>query len=891
MGGCFSVSLQCDQVVNHATQWLCVKVSYIHNLKENLAALETTVEELKAKREDLSRRLESEENKGLQRLAEVQAWLTRVETVESQVNGLLSVGTTEIQRLCLCEFCSKSLKLSYRYGKRVFKMLKEVENLKANGVFAVIAGKAQASEVVERPIQPTIVGRETLLETVWNRLMEDEVSIMGLYGMGGVGKTTLLTQINNKFLKKEDAFVIWIVVSKELQIRNIQEEIAKKLELDGEDWNRKDKEQKACEIHSVLKRKKSVLLLDDIWEKVNLMEIGVPYPTKENRCKVVFTTRSLEVCGRMGANVEIAVQCLSPHDALELFKKKVGEITLTSHPDIPELAAIVAKKCQGLPLALNVIGETMACKRTIQEWKHAVDVLTSYAAEFSGMEDEILPILKFSYDNLKGEDVKLCFLYCTLFPEDHRIWKRILIDYWICEGFIDENIGMERAENKGYEIIGSLIRSSLLMENINDENNVYMHDVVREMALWIASDFGEQKDKFIVQAGVGLNEIPKVKDWKIVKRMSLMYNKIDHISGSLDCPELTTLFLQENKTLVSISGAFFLNMPRLVVLDLSGNAKLYELPDEISQLVSLKYLDMSMSGIHCLPVGFRELKNLIHLDLGYTKNLSSIVGISALLNLKVLKLWKSKFSKDINTVEELRDLEHLEVLYISIHYDSGLDQFFSSHNLMRSKKILEINGLQLDSSWVSRLASMEKLFVVHLRGCTFYEEKMDSAISIRSKMVPPLQNPTNACFLSLSTISIVGSKGLEDLTWLMFAPNLKVLFVRGADELEDMIHKEKTIACEESGIVPFRKLEALRLIDLPELKKIYWRPLPFPCLTEFTVKRCPKLRKLPLSCKSGTSGEKGLVIKYGERGWLEGVEWEDEATKARFLPSCIEEQG
>ncbi|XP_048633144.1 probable disease resistance protein At5g63020 [Brassica napus] len=66
-----------------------------------------------------------------------------------------------------------------------------------------------------------------------------------------------------------------------------------------QDWNQKDEDQKACDIHNVLKRKKFVLLLDDIWAKVNLTEIGVPYPSKENGCKLIFTTRSLEVCGRM----------------------------------------------------------------------------------------------------------------------------------------------------------------------------------------------------------------------------------------------------------------------------------------------------------------------------------------------------------------------------------------------------------------------------------------------------------------------------------------------------------------------------------------------------------------------------------------------------------------
>ncbi|CAN6865185.1 unnamed protein product, partial [Brassica oleracea] len=113
MGGCFSVSLSCDQAVNQVSQCLCVKHSYIHNLEDNLSALETTMEDLKAMRNDLSRRVDREENKGLRRRAQVQVWLTRVETIESQVKYLFSVRKTELQRLCLCGFCSKSLKLSY----------------------------------------------------------------------------------------------------------------------------------------------------------------------------------------------------------------------------------------------------------------------------------------------------------------------------------------------------------------------------------------------------------------------------------------------------------------------------------------------------------------------------------------------------------------------------------------------------------------------------------------------------------------------------------------------------------------------------------------------------------------------------------------------------------
>ncbi|CAN6865187.1 unnamed protein product, partial [Brassica oleracea] len=448
----------------------------------------------------------------------------------------------------------------------------------------------------------------------------------------------------------------------------------------------------------------------------------------------------------------------------------------------------------------------MASKRTIQEWQHAIDVLTSYAAEFSGMEDEILPILKYNYDNLKSEHV-------------------------------------------------ALSGASLLMEDEKKAlREVFMHDVVREMALWIASDFGKHKDNFIVRAGVGLQELPRVKNWNVVKRMSLMSNKIGRVSCSDECLELTTFFLQKNKkTLVSISGEFFRFIPRLVVLDLSYNINLSELPGEISELVSLKYLNMSFTGIQCLPVGFLELKNLIHLDLEDTSKLSSVVGISALVNLKVLRLLRSNVWCSPNTLEELQVLEHLEILTIGIIYGLGLDQFFSSHKLMRCTQALAVKNCQLEYSNISLLGSMEKVHELLLDGCTFSEIKMDVAC-IKSKTVPK-----NACFTNLSRVTLQHCEGVRDLMWLMFASNLTVLFICGVKEVEDIINKEKDYVGEESSdIVSFQKLRTLRLVDPPKLKTIYWSSLPFRCLTKIVIFNS-KLRKLPL--KSCSGGEEGIVIK------------------------------
>lgn len=106
------------------------EVNYICNLKKNLAALEKAMTILRAKRGDVLTRVHREENEGLERLNEVQVWLTSVENIQNQVNELLLPRTDELERLCLCGLCTKNLRLSHSYGKRVFEMLKDVEDLK-----------------------------------------------------------------------------------------------------------------------------------------------------------------------------------------------------------------------------------------------------------------------------------------------------------------------------------------------------------------------------------------------------------------------------------------------------------------------------------------------------------------------------------------------------------------------------------------------------------------------------------------------------------------------------------------------------------------------------------------------------------------------------------------
>ena len=92
--------------------------------------------------------------------------------------------------------------------------------------FEVVADIVPPAPVEEIPSRPT-VGLESTFDKVWRSLKEEHVGMIGLYGLGGVGKTTLLTQINNHFLKTSHNFdvVIWVVVSKTPNPERVQNEI------------------------------------------------------------------------------------------------------------------------------------------------------------------------------------------------------------------------------------------------------------------------------------------------------------------------------------------------------------------------------------------------------------------------------------------------------------------------------------------------------------------------------------------------------------------------------------------------------------------------------------------------------------------------------------------
>lgn len=845
-----------------ATSFFHEKAKYILELEDHLEALQEVKPNLKAVKDDLQNQIEMEERKGLQVLEEVKVWLSKVEAIQPKVTTLLEDRTAEIERLSMCGFCSSNFFLTYRYGKDVLETLEKVQSILGSKPSGDVASEGPPPGIVKITTQRT-VGLEKTFEAIWSLLMEKEVGILGLWGMGGIGKTTLLKQINEKLLEKKDEFavVIFVVVSQNLQVENIQNEIGKRLGLcdDDEKWEKKDQNEKASRIYGILSRTRFVMLLDDIWRKVEIEEIGIPLPSPENGSKVVFTTRSKYICGRMGPH-DLEVKQLDLMNAWKLFRQKVRGTTIDSDPKILALAIQVCIKCKGLPLALKVIGETMACKTTVHEWQYAIDVLDTNAAKYREVEDEILQVLKLSYDALENETVQQCFQYFALFSEDSIIYKDVLVQLWISEGIITGGGDRERAINQCHSIIGTLISVCLLMPADTSSEFVTMHDVIRQMALWVASNFGEEEENFIVKTGARLQQMPEVRNWDAVRKMSVKRNEIQNISISPECPNLTTLLLLGNN-LVNISGEFFLSMPKLVILDLSYNKNLTKLPEEVTSLVSLRHLDLTRTRLENLPVGLVKLIQLRYLALTHVRTLKSISVISSLVNIEIL-LVRDTICLSLELIEDIKLLENLKGLGVSINDVVVLERLLSIPKLASCIIYIFLEG------------------IVAIDGPLQFETTVASlrSIMIHRCIISDIMEHTRYGFENLVFVSFFRVSGIQDLSWLLFAPNLTFLFVRGpSPELQEIISREKVSGILSKGYstVPFRKLRAIHLISLKELKSIYWERLELPCLKRVLIKKCPKLKKLPFS--------KEKAYYFGLRAhnpeWFKRLEWEDEATE------------
>ncbi|GLT57124.1 hypothetical protein SLA2020_301160 [Shorea laevis] len=594
------------------------------NFKDDVDDLRKRVADLKRRRNDKEAELLTVDDLGKQVKEEVQGWLEDARKV------------IEIEMLDIEEQVQNVSYLSRgNLGRRVRQKIQDVREIYNRGSFP-------EGLVIERP--PTIgitlpieniVGEVDVKEKIWEYLISHEVGIIGVCGIGGVGKTTIMKHIHNELLNEAARFkkVVWVTVSHPLIVFRLQRDIASAMNKSLPDYG--DELNRASRLMEVMKTVKYALILDDVWDKFTLHRVGIPEPTMENGCKIVITSRSIDVCNYLRCQI-VKVPPLSEQESLNLFLDKVGQDVLQI-PNLEKILKLMVVECAGLPLAIVVIAGSMRGVIDIREWRSALRELRHCVVDMEkDSEDEIFKRLKFSYDRLPSSSIQKCFSYCSLYPEDWEIRREDLIENWICEGIVEKLGSRREMHDRGHDILNRL-ENNCLLEKANRQACVKMHDVLRDMALRIKST---GPGRFMVKGGMGLTKIPDEDEWsEDLDKVSLMENEISYIPVNMSpkCLLLSNLILEGNEGLRQISECFFANMPLLKFLDLSKTG-IEALPNSIcglknltalilcgcrslermpclSKLKALKKLDLDGAGLRVAPEGIEMLENLEYLDL------------------------------------------------------------------------------------------------------------------------------------------------------------------------------------------------------------------------------------------------------------------------------------
>ncbi|XP_043710613.1 disease resistance protein RPS2-like [Telopea speciosissima] len=663
------------------------RIKYLRSSQDNVNDLQTVVQDLKAKRNDEQSKLKAEENDGGVETEVANNWFKAIHEIEIEADVIEKKYNQS--GTCAggwCVNCWSRYKLSKRSAT-----LKLVADHRLNEQFDRTRSPSP-KPVIEMSTEP-IIAKQPSTRRILQQMLDcigdpdPRFGIIGAYGMGGVGKTTLAKEVNNHF-ENDSCFetVIMVTVCATPNIRSIQINIGKRLGFDKS--NDKDSEADAREkLLNALRKKKFLLILDDVWRKLNLEVVGntrfatsaydrirIPDPLNNRGSKILVTSRNQDTCTDMGASKTIKVRPLSEAESWELFVKVAGEhVTAT---DIKSFAEKIVGRCDGLPLAIVTVARAMANRHEVGSWKNASREMELSATEIRGMKEEVFIPLKFSFDKLENDMLRSLFLYCACFPEDYNINIRYeILDYCVGEGLVDRLGSLNAARDKGVDLIESL-KIACMLEDGEYEDTVKMHDMMRELAIWVTSSEYSSSGipKFLIRSGKSVKEAPQIHEWVDATRISLCDTQIEELPewGEM-CPKLNSFLFwansyptkEEKIRTVILPTNFLQHMDHLSVLDLSKTMGLEYLPDSLSCLVNLRVLRLQgCSSLKAMPA-LGMLRQLQLLDLSNCEMLDQqIFGVEfveGVSNLRYLNVEWTKVSFPVGVISRLHKVEELSL--------------------------------------------------------------------------------------------------------------------------------------------------------------------------------------------------------------------------------------
>ncbi|KAF3438298.1 hypothetical protein FNV43_RR21060 [Rhamnella rubrinervis] len=812
---------------------------FIETVDEKLNTLKRKLEQLGSTEHDVKVELEHAEQLSMKKpRKEVQNWLQEVGRTKTEVRNL----EARVKEMSIFD------RLTLR--NTIDRHTTQVNQLIQRGVFHG-GFTLQVCDSGVPMVTTELVGEnfQKNKNAIWEKLMNDNIPSVGVCGMGGIGKTTLITHIHDQLLGHRSSSVAWVTVSQNCGTLKLQDKLAKVLGLGS--LNEEDERKRAAVLASVLRKKKNfVLILDDIWDPIKLDEVGIP--ANETRCKLIITTRSLHVCQMMDCMGIIKVEPLSENDAWELFQMHLGQNTMLPS-EIEEIGKSLVKEFADYPIHREGLIQHFIDEKLIREMK-------TRRAEFN---------------------------------RGHTILNKLETSCLLEQGsrFGDKYVKMHDVVRDMAIKIGSMISPRFLVgveaaDKLEDEK--FVKDTVR-MSL-IISDFDQDRTSYASPRCASLSSMlcfnvlsSSIPDCflhiRIDSPFSISNSLIDKLPTSvynLQC--LTSLVLRDCFLLKYMSSLE--NLKALRRLDLCHSG-IRELPHGIDMLTNLRYLDLTCP-IKIIPDGSfanYHISNTLCLILGekdcfFNEEMDYYHKTTG----NGVYLHEDDASESRGGVRSVMLPNHIKSLIIEKLDNVDVVTSFCDQRAFDLRKLViktcgRIKQLLPCSCFsVPAFQSLEFLYLDDL-------QNLSDLVEVKRSASSALHTATFSCLKKIKIWRCHGIRRLFTRALVYNLQNLEYLEVGRCNQMVEIIEPFDELDCQQasSGVSStLPNLRHLHLSKLRELKIFCSTKLHFPSLKDnIYIKECPQVKRFPplppLSSSKEAAGStstislKAIVIDAKER--------------------------
>ncbi|XP_028960868.1 putative disease resistance protein RGA3 [Malus domestica] len=827
---------------------------------------------------------------------EVKLWLECVEDAVYEADDVLDEFNTEVQRrrntkvlkkVRLFFSSSNQLVFGLKMGHKIKDINKRLTEVASRRTSLPLEVNREDTPFIMRervthsfiPKENIIIGRDedkkAIIQLLLDPISTENVSTISIVGFGGLGKTALAQLIfNDEEIQNHFELKIWTCVSNVFELDKVVKKILQS-EHNGI-------EQLQNDLRKKVDGKKYLLVLDDVWNEDQEKWLSLKYLLMcgGKGSRILITTRSETVATISDTAKPYTLRGLNKEQSWYLFKKmafKDGKEPTNS--TIKTVGTEVARKCQGVPLAIRTIGGMLHTKLHEIEWLNFKEKKLS---KISQKENDILPTLKLSYDVLPSH-LKHCFAYCSLFPPDYKISVQRLIRLWVAQGFIKSSDENECLEDVAFGYYRELLCRSFFQEEEEDESgrieSCKMHDLMNELAILVSG---------VGSAVVDLNQ----KNFH-EKLHHVSFNfKVDPLewevpTSLLNAKRIRTFLLpcqeysidKDGSLCNSFCATIVSNFKSLRMLSLN-RLGIITLPNCLKKVKHLRYLDLCDNPMERLPDWIVGLSNLETLDLtGCSKLVELPRNIKKMINLRHLILegcWKlTRMPRGLGELTGLRTLNN----FVLSENNSMLRDSASLGELGRLKELrgqLFISNLRHEKDVMSESNGGALLKEKqHLHSLGLFWKKGDDVNAVDEEDIimsmEALQPHSNlkqlfvsdyggvrfaswfSSLINIVHLTLVSCERCQHLPPLDNLPSLKILVLSRLKKLEYISANESSNSKSDEMMRMsfFPSLEYLCLESCPVLKG-WWRAhthdsaSSFPCLSELTIMSCPNLTSMPL---------------------------------------------